>query len=184
MKFILALVATFLLGTQAMAYSYAAAGKEPLIDAREAVFLALSENDFAAVQVALDNAAEEITYLDENHDAGLADAVREAVASGDGDQVTQALHRAFTAEITRRLEAGAESLDDYQAAKVLVVKSKRFFDAIAGDFSGEARQAAELAISQCLEAIGNPGVFGVGQRPADPQAYAQALGAVLQAIAQ
>lgn len=41
-----------LFSAQSFAYSYAAAGKEPLIEGREALLKALSENDYTAVSTA------------------------------------------------------------------------------------------------------------------------------------
>ncbi|MES0868151.1 hypothetical protein [Pseudovibrio sp. SCP19] len=176
------LISLFVAG-QAHAYSYAAAGKEPLIDAREAMLKAALEGNFEAAKNAASEISEELTYLTEDYDSGLSEAFESAFASQDTPALSAAINRAFIAEITRRLQAGAENLNDYQTAKVLVVKSKRFFDSMAGELSGEKRQAADEALRQALEAIGNPGVFGVGKREPDPAAYNAAVEATLKALA-
>ncbi|MCW9035129.1 MAG: hypothetical protein OQJ97_12980 [Rhodospirillales bacterium] len=182
MRFIAILLLTFFVSGQAQAYSYAAAGKEPLIDAREAIFKAINDSDYGAAQTALDTVAKEIDYLDTNLDKGIKQNLSDAISAKDAKAVSAALHRVFAAEISHRLSAGAKHLDDYQLAKVLVVKSKRFFDSMAGNLSGVQREAAEKGLRQCLVAIGNPGVFGVGQKPADPEAYQKAMSAVLAAL--
>ncbi|SFK74611.1 hypothetical protein SAMN04488518_108282 [Pseudovibrio ascidiaceicola] len=176
------LMSLFVAG-QAHAYSYAAAGKEPLIDAREAIFKAVNAGDFEAAKQAASEISEELTYLTADYDHGLSGAFEKALASQDTATIAAAINRALVAEIARRLQAGAENLKDYQTAKVLVVKSKRFFDAMAGDLPGEQRQAADESLRKALEAIGNPGVFGVGKRDADPAAYSAAVEDVLKALA-
>ena len=56
-------------------------------------------------------------------------------------------------------------------AKVLVVKSKLFIDLLAADLTADNRQKADIAIRGALASIGNPGVFGVGQKSADLTRY-------------
>lgn len=186
MKTIRLLLAAFLLSallpSLALAYSYAAAGKEPLIDGREAILAAITANDWNKADAVLSDLRPEISYLVEHHDAELGKALTQAVAARDAGAVAAGLRRAFAAEIERRLDGAGANLGDYQTAKVLVVKSKRFLDAIAGDLEPAARGAAEAGMSQVIAAIGNPGVFGAGRRPADPAAFAQARKATLAAL--
>ena len=164
------------------AYSYAAAGKEPLIDGREAILGAVNVGDWAKAAQAADGVKAEIAYLTQHHDAGLAKALDEAIAGKDATATAAALRRAFAAEIERRLDGAGQNLADYQVARVLLVKGKRFFDAIAGELPAERRTAAEAGLGQALAAIGNPGVFGAGRRPADPDAFAAARKATLAAL--
>ncbi|KZL16170.1 hypothetical protein [Pseudovibrio sp. Ad37] len=178
-----ALLMSLLIAGQAHAYSYAAAGKEPLIDAREAIFKAVNAGDFEAAKLAVNEISEELAYLTIDYDSGLSEAFEKALTSQDTATIAAAINRVFIAEITRRLQAGSENLNDYQTAKALVVKSKRFFDAMAGELPGKQRQAADESLRLALEAIGNPGVFGVGKREPDPAAYNAAVEDVLKALA-
>ena len=57
------------LSGQAQAYSYAAAGKEPLIDAREALLGAATDGKDASAT--LSEIADELTYLEEHHKVEL-----------------------------------------------------------------------------------------------------------------
>ena len=52
-----------LFSTQSFAYSYAAAGKEPLIEGRETLLKALSANDYTAVQTAYDSMLAEFVFF-------------------------------------------------------------------------------------------------------------------------
>jgi hypothetical protein len=167
----------------AQAYSYAAAGKEPLLDAREAALTAIGDGDWAAVQTALDGAEAELTYLREHHFPQLNAHLQAAIASKDEAAFRAALREAFSAEIERRLDGAKQNLDAFQTSKVLVIKARRFLDAIAGDLPADARSQAEQGLNAALAAIGNPGVFGVGAKPANPEAFAKAEATVNAALA-
>jgi hypothetical protein len=178
---LLALTLLLTLSGQAQAYSYAAAGKEPLIDAREQLLTAASEGqDGSAILASL---AEELGYLEQHHKVTLQAPLAAAIAAKDAKGTAALLNRAYKAEIERRLEGASQNLGDYQSAKVLVVKSKRFLDLILPSLSEGDRQAADQALAQVLDAIGNPGVFGVGAKPADAAAFVEAEKALMAVLA-
>ncbi|MFQ2243587.1 hypothetical protein [Aeromonas enteropelogenes] len=166
---------------QAQAYSYAAAGKEPLIDAREQLLTAASEGQDASET--LRGLADELGYLEQHHKVELQAPLAAAIKSKDAAATAALLNRAYKAEIERRLDGAKQNLDDYQTAKVLVVKSKRFLDVILPSLGEGDRQAADQALARVLDAIGNPGVFGVGAKPADAKAFADAEKALMAVLA-
>ncbi len=169
------------LSEQAQAYSYAAAGKEPLIDAREALLGAATDGKDASAT--LSEIADELTYLEEHHKVELQAPLAAAIKAKDAAATSALLNRAYKAEIERRLEGASQNLGDYQTAKVLVVKSKRFLDLILPSLSEGDRKAAEQALAKVLDAIGNPGVFGVGAKRADATAFAEAEKALMAVLA-
>lgn len=169
------------LSKQAQAYSYAAAGKEPLIDAREALLGAATDGKDASAT--LSEIADELTYLEQHHKVELQAPLAAAIKAKDAAATAALLNRAYKAEIERRLEGASQNLGDYQTAKVLVVKSKRFLDLILPSLSEGDRKAAEQALAKVLDAIGNPGVFGVGAKPADATAFAEAEKALMAVLA-
>ncbi|MCJ8234665.1 hypothetical protein MPE84_10310 [Aeromonas veronii] len=178
---LLALTLLLTLSGQAQAYSYAAAGKEPLIDAREALLGAATDGKDASAT--LSEIAEELTYLEQHHKVELQAPLAAAIKAQDAAATAALLNRAYKAEIERRLEGASQNLGDYQTAKVLVVKSKRFLDLILPSLSEGDRKAAEQALARVLDAIGNPGVFGVGAKPADAASFAAAEKALMAVLA-
>ncbi|PRM91170.1 hypothetical protein CJ672_10655 [Arcobacter cryaerophilus gv. occultus] len=178
---LLALTLLLTLTGQAQAYSYAAAGKEPLIDAREALLGAATDGKDASTT--LSEIADELTYLEEHHKVDLQAPLATAIKGKDTAATAALLNRAYKAEIERRLEGASQNLGDYQTAKVLVVKCKRFLDLILPSLSEGDRKAAEQALAKVLDAIGNPGVFGVGAKPADATAFAEAEKALMAVLA-
>ncbi|WCE32501.1 hypothetical protein [Vibrio sp. SCSIO 43137] len=168
----LTLLASVVLQSNAWAYSYAAAGKEPLIEGRETIINALAANDFTTVTSAVAELKEEFDYLLSDHNVDLSTPMQQAIAEKSEQKVEQVMDQAVVEEIIRRLDGAEKNLGDYQVAKVLVVKSKLFLDLIMPKLSEANRTKANSAIQGVLASIGNPGVFGVGQAPADPAKFA------------
>lgn len=166
----------------ALAYSYAAAGAEPLLDGREALFDAVAASDWAAARTARDAMQDDLDYLDENEDPGIARAFDDALAAKDAEAVRVAFNRAATDEIVRRLAGAGDNLNDYQTAKTLVVKAQRFYTAIAGDLDPDVSRKIGEDFKTALDAVGNPGVFGVGAKKPDPEAFAMAKKAIFEAL--
>lgn len=176
------LVLLALPASQAWAYSYAAAGKEPLIEGRQALLDAMAADNQDKALETLEDLKPELAYLQEDFERDYYAELESAVKSGDTDAVVAALDSAFVAEIQRRLDGATEHLDDYQTAKALVFKAKRFLDLVTPQLDANARDAANQAINAGMDALGNPGVFGVGQKPADPDAYHEAMKRLLETL--
>ncbi len=171
MKQLILSIFILLFSCNSYSYSYAAAGKEPIIEGREAVLQALNRGDYDAAKQAYLTMQPEFVYFREHHDLDLDKQILSALQAQNNEQIKKVMHNAMIAEVERRLTGAATNLNDYQVAKVLVVKSKHFIDLIAPDLTQEKRQQADTAIRGALKAIGNPGVFGVGQTPADPASF-------------
>jgi hypothetical protein len=187
LAFILALFAAFaapaiLKAVPAHAYSYAAAGAEPLLDGREALFSAVSAGNWDAAQKAVDALKPEFDYLEANEQPGITRVFNDAIAAKDPAKVKAAFVLAASAEIQRRINGARDNLKDYQTAKVLVVRAQRFYTAIAGDLPPDVSKTVSANLQKALDAIGNPGVFGVGAKKPDPAAFAEARLAVLKAL--
>ena len=100
------------LSGQVQAYSYAAAGKEPLIDAREALLGAATDGKDASAT--LSEIADELTYLEEHHKVTLQAPLAAAFKGKDAAATAALLNRAYKAEIERRLEGASQNLGDYR----------------------------------------------------------------------
>lgn len=173
---------SLLFSVSSYAYSYAAAGKEPVIEGREAILQALTIPDYAAVSASVAGLNDEFTYLKNEHQVDLLTPMLEAIDNKDAEKIETLMDSAVVEEIIRRLDGAEKNLDDYQVAKVLVVKSKLFLDLLAPKMNGSQRQEATQAIQGALASIGNPGVFGVGKAPADPAEFSKQKALLLNAI--
>ncbi len=167
---------------QSAAYSYSAKGKEVLLEGRKSLLVALDAGNIEQVQAAMASLEPELAYLEARHKAKVLPALKAAIAARDTAAAAKAMDAAFAVEIERRLDIALAEIQNYQTAKVLVVKSKLFLDLIQGRLSADQWQAADEAIRQCLAAIGNPGVFGVGKEEPNPADFAKARTTLIEQI--
>lgn len=152
---------------QTSAYSYSEAGKEPLIEGREALIGALLANDTSQALSVLEDINPELLELEAERSVNVVSALKSAVKKNDRVAVIQLMNTVFAEEIKRRLNSAETNLNDYQQAKILVAKSKRFLDTIIVELDDDEADTASSSIKRCLKALGNPGVFGAGAVPAD-----------------
>jgi hypothetical protein len=182
---ITALVLALLAGAgaqRAAAYSYAEGKVEPVIDAREATLAALQAGDFETARAASSAAAADLAYLDEHFGTQLSAELERAFAARDAAAIDRTYLKAFATSVRRRVTAAGENLQDYQSAKILVVRSKRLLDLVTPQLPEPERARAQQALARCLTAIGNPGVFGVGAAPPDPAAFSSAAAEVIASL--
>ena len=168
----------------ASAYSYAAAGKEPLIEASEAFYKAFNDNAYDDLQKIYLPFRKEIEYLDINHDEGLLLSFDDAIAEKNDKLIINALNRALVVDVSRRLNAALINIENYQMAKTLVIKSKQLYDIMAQSYGAKKRQSIYNNLDICLNMIGNPGIFGVGKKPTNATAYKAALDDILSNLAK
>lgn len=164
------------------AYSYALADNEPLLDGREALFQAADSGFWTAARIALQSMREDIDRIEQNAAPGVAKAFDDAVATKDVEALRAAFRRAAGAEISRRLNTARDNVFNYEVAKLEVAKANRFYIAVAADLDPEASRIIAEQIRLALDAIGTPGVLGVGFVPADRDAFDAARSAVFDAL--
>ena len=160
-----------LLSMQVNAYSYSEAGKEPLIEGREALIGALLANDTSQALAALEALNPELIELENEMSIKVVDSLKVAVKKNDRSTVIHQMNRVFAEEIKRRLNSAEANINDYQKSKILVAKSKRFLDTIIVELDDDEADTAAQSIKRCLKALGNPGVFGAGAVPADLEQF-------------
>jgi hypothetical protein len=178
----LALLACAFLARSVQAYSYSASGAEPLIDAREATLAALEAKDLATARKASEAAREELDYLDQHFGTKLGKALDAALEARDARRIDRVYLEGFATEVRRRIAAAGENIQDYQGAKTLVVRSKRFVDLLSPQLPEPRRASAQKALEDCLAALGNPGIFGVGAAPPDPAAFERAAAELVRSL--
>lgn len=74
--------------------------------------------------------------------------------------------------LDRRFTYASKDPSDYAGAKLLLAKAKATFDTLA-PYMSSGTDEINTAFDEALEALGNPGLFGVGQKDADPDTFKQ-----------
>jgi len=156
---------------QVSAYSYSAMGDEPVIDGRESMLLAIEKKDVPTMLSALEVFHEELDFLQSKTTGNLSDQFKSAIKKQNYAQLKSLLDLTIYLMIESRLNKAFKDLDNYQVAKVLVMKSKLYLDILFPALERSKKMDALNAMSAILKAVGNPGVFGVGQKSANPEVF-------------
>lgn len=182
----LALALVLAVGGPAWAYSYGAVEKEAIVEAYTAAAAALGKQPpaWAEAEAAFAPVAAEV-----EKDAGGPQAVaawRAAVQARDSQLAIRVLRGVVYENLLRRLRYARDNLGDYARAKALMTKATVTYEALSPVVAGADAQL-DLTVRRRLDdaqaALGNPGVLGVGIKPADPQAFDAAVAAVRAALA-
>jgi len=181
---LIGLMLALFLTAQAHAYSYSEAGKEPLIEGREALIGALLANDQKSAEQALELMIGELKQLEESMSLELISPLKTAVGKGQRSNVIRLMNKTFAAEIKYRLNEAEASINDYQKSKILVAKSKHFLGTIIVELDDDDAEFAQDAINKCLKALGNPGVFGAGKVPASLEQFKVAKDILFESLQQ
>jgi chemotaxis protein histidine kinase CheA len=136
--------------------------------------------------------------------AGALDAYkvrRSEIASHFGEPIALTLDANFEAKkkealidnykavlvlnMKRRFDYVEKDINDYSKAKLLLAKAKGTFDVlqpyVEAKIPNEVSSIVE-AFNLALEALGNPGLFGVGQIPVNEEEYKKQVGYIHQTL--
>ena len=167
MRFLILFVSSLLFALNASAYSYATAGKEPIIEAREKALKAISTNDYAKAKEEVKAISDEVIYLEKKFKSGLSKSLKDALNKKDEKEVFTAFNMILAAEVQRRIDGAITSIKHFQKTKVLIVKAKKYLDLLLPSYNLSKRKEIEALYAKAKKSIGNPGLFGVGAVPAN-----------------
>ncbi|RDE24349.1 hypothetical protein DV711_01800 [Motiliproteus coralliicola] len=180
-----------LLVDTAQAYSYAAKGREPVMEGWLAISQALSNGTTDSAEQAMEDLRDELTWMESERNAPLVWPLDQAIREQDLQLAAATFTDAFISLIDLRLSDAAVELDNYQLAKVKVVKSGLFLDTLMNDpdllgqqIKPQDKLDARQALDRCLEALGKPGLFGSGKTPANPELFEQAHARLIEILAR
>lgn len=183
MKILLLFIAAFI-ASSLHAYSYAAAGKEPTIDAKEAITRAVNGNDFKMAQTVFKEYDQTYRYLNDEFNTLLFDGLETSISNHDKKQILRWLDVSIACEIQRRIDGGLQNIKVYNVAKVMLAKADKFYKILSVSLDKEKNEILKAAIKKCADSIGNPGLFGVGAKAADEQEYKKNQQVIFRVLAE
>ncbi len=188
-QLLLTLVCIFTFSSQAQAYSYSAAGKEPFLDGWTAISDALHRRDTSSAESWLEELNDELVNLESEANLPLVWPLKDAIGMSSLADTGVVFTRILTEEIGLKLASALDNIDDYQLAKVSVARSKRFLDLLLNDadllaqrLPSADRQTARQALNHCMKALGSPGLFGAGRQPADRNQFERSMNSLLSLL--
>lgn len=88
--------------------------------------------------------------------------------------------------LDRRFNYAKKDIDDYSKSKLLLAKAKGTFDVIKPYVKSQLPQKEiedlETAFEKALEALGNPGLFGMGKKPVKPEVLEEQTKYILETL--
>lgn len=183
MKLLLLFIAAFIASTL-NAYSYAAAGKEPTIDAKEAITRAINGDDFKKAQTVFKEYEQTYRYLNDEFNTLLFEGLQTSILKHDKKQIARWLDISIACEIQRRIQGGLENIKEFNVAKVMLAKVDKFYKILSVSLDKEKNETLKAAIKKCADSIGNPGLFGVGAKLADEQEYKKNQQVIYKVLAE
>lgn len=163
------LMLTSLVPSTASAYSYGDPNEEAVAESykRVAGLLNQSTPDFTAAMNELKTIQEE---LDMHMGEKPAQAIEQALAEKNKEQALDAFQKTLVLNIARRMKSAEDSFEDYTQGKLLLAKAKSTYEALAPIVKANDASVDESirkGFEETLQALGNPGLFGVGVREPD-----------------
>ena len=157
----------------ASAYSYGDPGKEAFAEAYKQFEEQLDQKDYKLARETIDAYDKEFTlYFPE-----AKEKIDAALADQDTDAAKQAYRVALRQNIERRLHFAQEQFDDFGQAKLLLAKARGTYDVLAPyvkeSEGAKTSDSLYTAFDESLAALGNPGLFGVGKKARDREAFDQ-----------
>lgn len=169
----------------AFAYSYGDPNKEELAE------------DFKQIVVKLNEATPDWAGAEEVYKVRRAE-----ISSHFGEDTAAALDANFKAKdkellignykgllvknLDRRFTYAEQSIKDYAEAKLLLAKAKATYDTLQPYIKfNKQDEAAQIsaAFDAALNALGNPGLFGVGEKPANPDEFKKQADYIYKTVA-
>ncbi|KRE51358.1 hypothetical protein [Paenibacillus sp. Soil724D2] len=163
------LAALIILPSSALAYSYGDANTEAVAETFKLVQTSVGDgaNNWGAAESAYKEIrAELVSHFGD----GIAATLDANFQAKDSKEVIANFKAVLVMNLDRRFTYATKGLDDYAESKLLLAKAKATFDTLelyVGAGSSEINKAFEAA----LEALGNPGLFGVGKKDVQPDVF-------------
>lgn len=154
---------------QISAYSYGDANTEEVAET------------FKLIESSLSGASPDWKAAEDAHKARFSE-----IQSHFGDSVAETLNKNFedkdakllidnykavlTMNLDRRFTYALKDVKNYAGTKLLLAKAKATFDTMT-PYIASGTQEITKAFDEALDALGNPGLFGVGKKEADPALF-------------
>ncbi|MFD2614283.1 hypothetical protein [Paenibacillus gansuensis] len=182
MAFLLAL--TILFPSTAFGYSYGDPNQE---DVAETLKLLSSELDNNPVDW---NKVAEVykvrrAEISSHFGASVANTLDANISSKDKQAVLGNYKAVLVMNLKRRFDYAKKGISDYAQAKLLLAKARGTFSVMETYVESKKPGASSgiyASFDAALEALGNPGLFGVGEKAADPKTFGSEIDSIYAAV--
>jgi hypothetical protein len=164
------------------AYSYGDPNEEELATMFKDAVVRIGSGDWAGAAALYKAKRAEI----ESHfGTGVAVNLDISFEAKDKTVAEQNLKALMVLNLERRFEYGEKDIEDYSKSKLLLAKARATYDVLEPYVQSKLpNETAKLKASfdSALEALGNPGLFGVGKKPISLEAYKQHTSYIMDTV--
>jgi hypothetical protein len=171
--FLLIVVLTYSFPMSANAYTYGDPNEEALAEAYKKMLIELDKNppDYVTAEKHFNTVKEEV---DMHMGPEPSEVILENLENKDKEQTINNLDQLLVLNIARRLENVDKNFSEYETSKRLLAKGFATYEALSPKVEArnpEMDKEIKSEFDKALSALGNPGLFGVGQKEADQKAF-------------
>ncbi|WP_243386119.1 hypothetical protein [Bacillus kexueae] len=182
--FILILSFNYIYVPSVGAYSYGDPGKEDFAEAYKEIDAYASQGDWELAEAVFETYEKEFDLYFKKP----KELIDEAFETKDLDLLLGSYQAALALNIERRLHFAEDSFEEYGQAKLLLAKARGTYDILhplAVEKLGQD-QTEEIykAFDDALTALGNPGLFGIGNKEQDPETFKTAIELIISLTAE
>ena len=165
----------------ASAYSYGNPNEEAVAEVYKKVVASLNQNppDYAAARASFETIKGELD-MHMGKEPGMA--IQQALEGKNKDAAIDAFQKTLVLNIARRLDNVESDFTNYKQAKLLLAKGLATYDALSpvvASKSPDLDQTMRKDFDAALQALGNPGLFGVGVKQPDKALFTEKKAEIL-----
>jgi hypothetical protein len=168
----------------ANAYTYGDPNKEELAEVYKKMLVELDNNppDFTTAKKHFETVKKEI---DMHMGKDASKIIFENLEDGNKEATISNMDKLLVLNIARRLENIEKNFEEYETSKRLLAKGYATYEALAPKVEGknlEVHKEIDSEFDRALAALGNPGLFGVGKKEADKDAFTSSKDKILSSL--
>ncbi|KJE28807.1 hypothetical protein LG52_314 [Geobacillus kaustophilus] len=169
---------------KAFAYSYGNPNEEAVAEAYKQMKEKLNEQppNFDSAKQIFETVKKEI---DMHMGPEPSKAVLAAIEAKDRQAVIKDMEKILVLNIARRLDNIEANFDQYDTSKRLLAKAFATYEALSPVIQGKAPaldKQLRTEFDKALQSLGNPGLFGVGEKQSDIETFKKSKEAILSAL--
>lgn len=171
--FLLILMLAYSFPLSAKAYTYGDPNEEALAEAYKKMVIELDKNppDYVTAEKHFSTVKEEV---DMHMGPEPSEVILQNLEKKDKEQAINNLDQLLVLNIVRRLENIDKNFSEYETSKRLLAKGFATYEALSPKVEArnpEVDKEIKSEFDKALNSLGNPGLFGVGQKEADQKAF-------------
>lgn len=179
---ILIFILNHILPRSAYAYSYGNPGEEPMAEAYKELEKYVENDDWQSVKTVYETYKKEFDLYFTNTQPDI----EQALEKKDADLLLKSWQAAMRLNIERRLHFAQEQFDDYGQAKLLLAKARGTFTVLEPILLEQGKEDVVNDIytdfDVALEALGNPGLFGIGSKESDRDTFDERVNEIIETL--